>query len=504
MESRRDGRFRWPNIPSWPNVVFWPGVALAVGGGIAWLPLPSAVLLVGGTAVFLLTLMQPLVGLAAALLVGPLGAYEALFRAGPFDSGQLLLFFTLTAWIAGSWRDRWLYVPRIPLLIPLAGLISIGLVSVLRAPSFDYGFKEVAKWGEIALVMVMVVACGRGNGRAGAKPKSSLAGYQPPHAVWWVAAILLLAGVSQGVLGLWQFGLAGDGPDHFLISGRFYRAYGTFQQPNPFGGFMNLTALLGMGMLLGGVVALWQEWQAGWRRGNWRGVWGWLLVGGGTAVTSAALIASWSRGAWMGFAAGLLTLVLFFPRQRGHGVALLGLAGLLGVSLLLAGVVPATLVDRFTTGLSDDFRLGDVRGTDINDANYAVLERLAHWQAALAMANDHPWLGVGFGNYEPAYPAYRLINWPDALGHAHNYYLNLLAEVGVVGLLAYLLLWAVIFGYNVRLLHRLVWPYRGLALGLLAAWVALSVHHLVDKLYVNNLYIHLGAMCGLLFLLDES
>jgi hypothetical protein len=40
-----------------------------------------------------------------------------------------------------------------------------------------------------------------------------------------------------------------------------------------------------------------------------------------------------------------------------------------------------------------------------------------------------------------------------------------------------------------------------LALGLLAAWVGLSVHHLVDKLYVNNIYIHLGLMLALLHLL---
>jgi hypothetical protein len=41
------------------------------------------------------------------------------------------------------------------------------------------------------------------------------------------------------------------------------------------------------------------------------------------------------------------------------------------------------------------------------------------------------------------------------------------------------------------------WHKRGLALGLLAAWTALSVHHLFDKLYVNNLYIFFGAMLGL-------
>ncbi|HID52637.1 MAG TPA: O-antigen ligase domain-containing protein, partial [Anaerolineae bacterium] len=145
---------------------------------------------------------------------------------------------------------------------------------------------------------------------------------------------------------------------------------------------------------------------------------------------------------------------------------------------------------------------GDVRGEDINDANYAVLERLAHWQAAVDMARENLWLGVGFGNYEPAYADYALLNWPYPLGHAHNYYLNLVAEVGVVGLLAYLVLWTAVFWQTIRLLRRLDWPVRGIALGLLAVWAAISVHHLVDKLYVNNIYIHLGVMLGLLQLLE--
>ncbi|MCA9927365.1 MAG: hypothetical protein KC419_02765, partial [Anaerolineales bacterium] len=46
------------------------------------------------------------------------------------------------------------------------------------------------------------------------------------------------------------------------------------------------------------------------------------------------------------------------------------------------------------------------------------------------------------------------------------------------------------------------WYLRGIVLGLLAAWVGLSVHHLTDKLYVNNIYVHLGVMVGLLQLLD--
>jgi O-antigen ligase len=184
----------------------------------------------------------------------------------------------------------------------------------------------------------------------------------------------------------------------------------------------------------------------------------------------------------------------------------LTLVGLV-VALFFLGIrfnlAPASVTSRIST-FSEDLRFGDVRGVDINDANYAVLERLAHWQAALDMARHQPWLGVGFGNYEAAYPAFALINCPDALGHAHNYYLNLLAETGVVGLGAYLFFWAAVFWQTLTVLGQLKWPERGIALGLLAAWVALATHHLVDKLYVNNIYIHLGVMLGLLQLLEDK
>ena len=226
-----------------------------------------------------------------------------------------------------------------------------------------------------------------------------------------------------------------------------------------------------------------------------------MLVGLVFALTSLALLFSWSRGAWMGFAAGLVVLLAFWPRR----LAWTPLVLILLLALLLiaasAGLLPTSVVDRLG-GFAGDLTLGDVRGVDINDANYAVLERIAHWQAALDMARDNLWLGVGFGNYGAAYADYDLINWPDALGHAHNYYLNVLAETGVTGLLAYMLLWGAVIWQTVRLLRRAAWPARGVVLGLLAVWTAVTVHHLVDKLYVNNIYIYLGVLFGLLELLS--
>jgi O-antigen ligase len=273
---------------------------------------------------------------------------------------------------------------------------------------------------------------------------------------------------------------------------------------------MNFSVLLAMGILVG-LLVVWWLWL--WRDArldssrsqfepSWRFIWATFFIALTAGITGLALLFSWSRGAWLGFAAGITAMLLFLPRKRFQGVLLVGL--MIGMVILAfsAGLLPDAVTDRLI-GFAEDFTVGDVRGEDINDENYSVLERQAHWQAGLEMLRDNIILGVGFGNYPEAYVDYALINWPDALGHAHNYYINLLAEIGVIGLLAYLLFWLTVLWQTISVLRFLAWPDRGVALGLLAVWIGLAAHHLVDKLYVNNIYIHLGVMLGLLQLLDR-
>ncbi len=456
-----------------------------LGVALARLPLLWAAAMVGGTAVFLIILIYPLAGLGLALLLGPLGALESsLGFASPLDSGQLALLLTLVVWLARGLRRRRIIIPRTFLNVPLLIFLFVAALTLVNAPSLPIGFKELLKWGEILFIIWLLV-----------DEYTHHSSFRIQHLLW----MLLLAGTVQAAIGIWQFGLRGDGPEHFLVLDRFYRAYGTFQQPNPFGGFINLTALLALGAFIGCMIHARKN-NSPFHLFTPSPL---LFTGAVAVITTIALVASWSRGAWLGFGAGTAVLAFFLPRKRWQGVALLGLGmGLLLVSLQF-NLIPASITERVTS-FSRDLQFGDVRGVDANDANYAVLERLAHWQAAIGMVESDVWLGVGFGNYEPAYADYDLINWPAPLGHAHNYYLNLLAETGVLGLLAYVGLWTAVFWQTIRIINKSDWPRRGIALGLLAAWTALSVHHLVDKLYVNNIYIYLGVMLGLLQLLDDS
>lgn len=168
------------------------------------------------------------------------------------------------------------------------------------------------------------------------------------------------------------------------------------------------------------------------------------------------------------------------------------------LAMWFGGLLPASIINRVGSSTEQLFSFSDVRGVDITSANYAIVERLAHWQAALNMATDNLWLGVGFGNYEAAYDTYRLINWDEALGHAHNYYLNMLAEAGLVGLSTYLAFWLYVVWLTWRLREHPDLEVRLFAVGLFGTWVYLAFHSLLDNLYVNNLFLHLGILLGML------
>jgi len=122
---------------------------------------------------------------------------------------------------------------------------------------------------------------------------------------------------------------------------------------------------------------------------------------------------------------------------------------------------------------------------------------VAHWQAAWRMFAARPWLGVGIGNYAVAYPTFAVPRWADPLGHAHNIYLHFLAETGLLGLTAYLILFAAAAVQVWRARMTSGGFSRALAIGALAMLAHLAVHSLVDNLYVQGTYLHIAAVLGI-------
>ncbi len=127
--------------------------------------------------------------------------------------------------------------------------------------------------------------------------------------------------------------------------------------------------------------------------------------------------------------------------------------------------------------------------------------RFGIWQHWGSLALEHPWLGVGYGRAQPhqyylqQYPTDPMLNHPQ-LWHAHNLFLHLILQVGVIGLMAYLFFWgtlAVIF-YQKRH-HPATHNMMYLGFGLLGAMLIKNTTDYFAVHAVNQLFI--GITCYL-------
>jgi O-antigen ligase len=469
--------------------VNWLLLALAffgIAGALIALPMTSAALLIGGALAALAVLRWPELALYALVVAVPYGSWFPIaVGAGNLTAVDLLVVTVIALWLARMVaQDRGIFIRWHALALPFVIFLGVTLLSITAALSLLAAVKEIAKWAEMFAIYVFV------------------ANTLDPTKLTRVLAAMLLAGLSQAAIGIYQF-LFQAGPPGFILFDRFMRAFGTFEQPNPYAGYLALIVPVALGVI---VSVLSKQFTSDSVR-NSRTLntdLGIQITDYGALVTVfvalaamlAAVLMSWSRGAWLGVGAGLVVAVVVQSR-RALVISLVAAFVLTFVILLSSiDVIPAAVADRFS-GVADYYGVFDVRGVKVDDANFAIVERMAHWQAAWGMLLDHPILGVGIGNYAAVYPVYALPQWDDPLGHAHNYYLNVAAEAGLVGLGAYLILWAAAFwqGWSaVRVTHGWL---RGLAAGLLGMLVALSIHNGFDDLFVHGMHVQVGIGLGI-------
>ncbi|MBC7264632.1 MAG: O-antigen ligase family protein [Chloroflexi bacterium] len=448
-------------------------LVIPVALAIALLPTAWIVLGMIGTGLFAFVLLRPQYAVALLAFMVPFGTLRGMTVSGFTVGGtEMLIALLAFAWYARMVADREIRIVCPPIAFPLVFLLVIMVASVLASTAAEPAVKEIIKWGEVLFVCLFV------------------ANVVDREAARWLVLGLLVAGTLEGLYGIYQFGRS-IGPEEFVLFGRFMRASGHFYQPNPFGGYMGLTLPLAYGLLLAGLSTT--------HEGRPTAV-TWAAAVVGCTVMGAALVMSWSRGAWLGFGVAALAVTLAHSRRT----LLLGLLGLvlIGLFLLLgdAALLPESLIQRvvdFVPYLSGV----DIQAVEVTDANFAILERLAHWKAAWDMFSDHPWFGVGIGNYPVVYERYAIPRWQDPLGHAHNYYLNTLAEMGLVGLGAYVLFVGAALATAWKAVRCSQGYWHGVALGAFGMFMHLSVHNFFDNLYVHSMGVQVGLLLGVIWLI---
>lgn len=112
--------------------------------------------------------------------------------------------------------------------------------------------------------------------------------------------------------------------------------------------------------------------------------------------------------------------------------------------------------------------------------------RLENWKSSLKMIKDKP-LGFGLNTYAVVYPKYKTLLGNETK-YAHNSYLQILAETGILGFISFSLL---IIMYLKNLINRisdLEKKEKIITIGIFTSIIAFLIHNLVDfNFYVDNL-----------------
>jgi O-antigen ligase len=140
-------------------------------------------------------------------------------------------------------------------------------------------------------------------------------------------------------------------------------------------------------------------------------------------LASAALVATYSRTGWIGAFVGLIAVVLTAPPKLRLKLVMAGIAVVVAASILAPGVI----ADRVASVV--DYRRDE-----------SVATRVYMFGSAARMAEDYWQFGTGLGGFSQVYQQYRN---PLALPYIvkpHEVPLALVAEAGVAGLIAVVLL----------------------------------------------------------------
>lgn len=199
------------------------------------------------------------------------------------------------------------------------------------------------------------------------------------------------------------------------------KPFGTFVNRNDFAAMMLMFVALPLGMLFSGAVP--RE-----RR---------LLYVVAAALMGSALLLSQSRGGLVALVCEIILLIIF--TTRAHGRKKIVLKAGLSLLFLLAVVGGAIFV-------GGDTSLVRFKGTDIAaQAPTETTSRFHIWAITTRVIGETFPLGAGLGAYPAVYPRHDTSGGTPRVEQAHNDYLQLVSDAGVVGALfgaAFLYLWA--------------------------------------------------------------
>jgi O-antigen ligase len=398
---------------------FQPAMILGVSG------MTPLILYIGAIAAFLLSVFwRPQIGLYFLVPLLPLQTVRYLVH--PLPWGEKLVDFVLLGVILGLFIHRKGRVfPQTPLNVFLMVWVVFHYVSLWRGAWFlggdlpwwagDPRFSNWKNYMIMPLLFIVVAAAIREKRQM------------------QILLALMVVSVVRNNLGFYNT-VSGRDFSHFTYGLRYAGALG-YAGENGLAAFEAQLALFCVGLL---PFLRRKTVQAG------------VLIFAVSCVY--CLMLSFSRGGYLGFLIGLLFLGVVYERKL--------LILLLGLVLSWQALVPTAVTERIFMTYED------------GQIDSSAGQRVTMWEDALGLIQQRPVIGSGFDTYE-------FMGRVDEFRDTHNLYLKLLVEMGVIGLVVFLMLMWKSLGIGYRLFRTADDSlFRGIGLGLAAVIVCTLVVNL--------------------------
>lgn len=225
-------------------------------------------------------------------------------------------------------------------------------------------------------------------------------------------------------------------------------------------------------------------------------------------ILIVAIVLSYTRAAWVSLIAALLVTIVLLLRIRFITVALIG-----GTLLSLFFVFQSDIFMKLEKNQQDS-------ATDINkhiksisniSTDASNLERINRWNSALRMFEEKPVFGWGPGTYQFNYAPFQksdemtiISTNAGNMGNAHSEYIGPLAEQGVLGMLAMVLIvvmvcWRAIVIFS----NSKDKDFRRLLLGVFIGLVTYFVHGVLNNfLDTDKLAVPFWAFIAMIVAMD--
>jgi len=368
----------------------------------------------------------------------------ALFNLGALT---VLVLWMLDAWTLGTLR-----VSRNLLQLPLLGALGLGLIQLLPLSgtlSLDpYSTRLVLV--QLATLLIYFAA--------------TLVFIDTPHRLHLMVRTIMIFGFVLAIFGLTQ-SFTSPTKVYWVRELSQSTAFGPFINRHHFAGYMELTIALPLGLLFAGVVEKQKRVL-------------YLFVAG---LMGVALVMTTSRGGIISLVAEVVFLAVVTAiwrtqkseRRKTKSNPLKSVA-------VRAGMAGALLVGLFFSVLLLGGEFSIYRFIDSVNTDDPTTGRAHFWSVTLDIIKAHPIVGTGLGAFGVIYTRYDSRNGLFRLEQAHNDYLQVLSDGGIIGAALALAFVSLLF-YRAFVRARSRDDFRrGVALSALGGCFAVLVHSFFD------------------------